>query len=72
MINITILKIGGNVLDDSSLLAIVLDSFAAMKEYKILIHGGGKIANVMMKTVDNVSIAILLYNLNRVLRGLNT
>jgi acetylglutamate kinase len=47
--NLTILKIGGNVLDNSLLLNSVLDSFAAIKENKILIHGGGKIANVLMK-----------------------
>jgi acetylglutamate kinase len=46
---LTILKIGGNVLDNPSLLNSVIDSFASMKGNKILIHGGGKIANVLMK-----------------------
>jgi acetylglutamate kinase len=49
MINLTILKIGGNVLDNHSSLQFVLDSFASLKENKVLIHGGGKIANVLMK-----------------------
>jgi len=49
MKKLTILKIGGNVLDDTSFLQSMLDNFASMNGYKILIHGGGKIANVIMK-----------------------
>ncbi len=39
-----IIKIGGNVLDDPRQLAVFLKDFASIKEPKILIHGGGKIA----------------------------
>ncbi len=39
-----IIKIGGNVLDNPSALHSFLDDFASIKERKILIHGGGKIA----------------------------
>jgi acetylglutamate kinase len=39
-----IIKIGGNVLDDQPLLDTFLKDFASIKEPKILIHGGGKIA----------------------------
>ena len=49
MNKLTILKIGGNVLDNPVVLQSVLDSFAGIKGNKILIHGGGKIANVLMK-----------------------
>lgn len=49
MDQLTILKIGGNILDNQSLLNGLLDNFAAIKGNKILIHGGGKIANVLMK-----------------------
>jgi len=49
MAHLTILKIGGNVLDNTILLNAVIDSFASLKDNKILIHGGGKIANVLMK-----------------------
>ncbi len=49
MKELTILKIGGNVLDNQLLLESMLDNFALMKGNKILIHGGGKIANVLMK-----------------------
>jgi acetylglutamate kinase len=49
MKDLIILKIGGNVLDNQPVLQSVLDSFAAMPGNRILIHGGGKIANVLMK-----------------------
>jgi acetylglutamate kinase len=39
-----IIKIGGNVLDEPQLLETFLKDFASIKEPKILIHGGGKIA----------------------------
>src|ERR1700752_3012466 len=39
-----IIKIGGNVLDNTASLEGFLKDFAAIREPKILIHGGGKIA----------------------------
>ncbi len=48
MNNLTILKIGGNVIDNEALLQKVLRQFASWSEKKILIHGGGKIANEIM------------------------
>jgi acetylglutamate kinase len=39
-----IIKIGGNVLDNPDALKAFLRDFASIKEPKILIHGGGKIA----------------------------
>jgi acetylglutamate kinase len=39
-----IIKIGGNVLDNPDALKSFLHDFASIKEPKILIHGGGKIA----------------------------
>ena len=44
-----ILKIGGNVIDDSKKLDAFLQSFARIKESKILVHGGGKIASSISK-----------------------
>lgn len=44
MKKIFIIKIGGNVLDDSKSLGKFLNDFAAVDALKILIHGGGKIA----------------------------
>ena len=40
-----IIKIGGNVLDSEVALDLFLKDFAAIKEPKILIHGGGKVAS---------------------------
>jgi acetylglutamate kinase len=39
-----IIKIGGNVLDDAAALNHFLKDFASIREPKILVHGGGKIA----------------------------
>jgi acetylglutamate kinase len=39
-----VIKIGGNVIDDEKQLSSFLDDFAKIKERKILVHGGGKIA----------------------------
>ena len=44
-----IIKIGGNVIDDEQQLFSFLNDFAAIKEFKILIHGGGKIATELGK-----------------------
>ncbi len=39
-----IIKIGGNIIDDEIKLSSFLKDFAAIKEKKILVHGGGKLA----------------------------
>lgn len=39
-----VIKIGGNVLDDPAALSSFLKNFASIREPKILVHGGGKIA----------------------------
>ena len=39
-----VIKIGGNVIDDPISLSSFLDDFASIRERKILVHGGGKIA----------------------------
>ena len=39
-----VIKIGGNIIDDEVKLASFLQSFAAIKGKKILVHGGGKLA----------------------------
>lgn len=39
-----IIKIGGNIIDDEEKLSAFLDKFSAIKEKKILVHGGGKLA----------------------------
>ena len=42
MNKLNIIKIGGNVIEDSKLFNSFLKDFANIKEYKILVHGGGK------------------------------
>lgn len=44
---LTIVKIGGNVIDDSEKLHYFLEDFSRLKGAKILVHGGGKIATEM-------------------------
>ena len=39
-----IVKIGGNIIDDEKKLSSFLQSFSSIKSYKILVHGGGKLA----------------------------
>jgi len=42
-----IIKIGGNIIDDEEKLSFFLQDFAKLKEKKILVHGGGKLATQM-------------------------
>lgn len=44
MNKLTIIKIGGNVIDNSEKLHYFLQDFTNLPGYKILVHGGGKIA----------------------------
>lgn len=41
---LTVIKIGGNVIDNQELCSQFLQDFAAIDSLKILVHGGGKIA----------------------------
>lgn len=41
---IRVVKIGGNVIDDASVLASFLDRFVELPSPKVLVHGGGKLA----------------------------
>src|SRR4051812_15923344 len=41
---LTIVKIGGNIIDDKHKLSSFLEVFASLGGFKILVHGGGKIA----------------------------
>jgi acetylglutamate kinase len=39
-----IIKIGGNIIDDEQQLSSFLQTFASLDGYKVLVHGGGKLA----------------------------
>lgn len=43
-IPLTVVKIGGNIIDDEARLNAFLADFAALSDAKILVHGGGKLA----------------------------
>lgn len=45
--SLLIIKIGGNVIDDVKALHSFLEEFSSIKEKKILVHGGGKIATAI-------------------------
>ncbi len=49
---LVVIKIGGNVVDNPSVLNSVLDDFAAIPHKKIVVHGGGKIADVLLKKLN--------------------
>lgn len=50
-----VVKIGGNVIDDSAKLDAFLKDFTAIKSKKILVHGGGKIATAVGEKLGIVS-----------------
>lgn len=45
IMNITLVKIGGSIVDDSEKLEAFLDQFAKIHHPKVLVHGGGNIAS---------------------------
>lgn len=47
-----IVKIGGNIIDDSTELNRFLKEFSKIKEDKILVHGGGKLTNRFAEKYD--------------------
>ncbi len=51
MTNVTVIKIGGNIIDDRDSLENFLKQFSARKGYKLLIHGGGKKASELSRTL---------------------
>lgn len=49
---ITVVKIGGHVIDDETALSGFLQDFVRIPGKKILVHGGGKVATQMAKKMD--------------------
>ncbi|MEL7005474.1 MAG: acetylglutamate kinase [Bacteroidota bacterium] len=49
MKKLRVIKIGGNVIDNEQNLDVFLKAFSAIKEPKILVHGGGKRASTVSK-----------------------
>ena len=49
---LTVIKIGGNIIDDDKKLSSFLKEFASIKSQKILIHGGGKLATKLAEQLN--------------------
>ena len=54
MKKLTIIKIGGNIIDNPAELSQFLSDFSAIEGYKILVHGGGKSATKMAESIGLV------------------
>lgn len=52
MEKITVVKIGGNVIDDPAVLKRFLGEFASLEGPKILVHGGGKLATRLAERLE--------------------
>jgi len=55
---LTVVKIGGNVIDDAIALDSFLKDFAAIQGAKILVHGGGKLAT---RTAEGLGISAVFH-----------
>jgi len=60
---LTVVKIGGNVIDDAIALGSFLKDFAAIQGAKILVHGGGKLAT---RTAESLGISAVFHEGRRI------
>lgn len=44
MEKLTVIKVGGKIVEEEAALYKLLDDFAAIEGYKVLVHGGGRSA----------------------------
>ncbi|MCV9931668.1 acetylglutamate kinase [Flavobacterium sp. LS1R47] len=54
MKKVTVIKIGGNIIDNPSELEQFLTDFSKIEGYKVLVHGGGKSATKMAESIGLV------------------
>lgn len=52
MQQVSVIKIGGNVIDDEASLQLFVKNYAAIPGNKILVHGGGKLATRLAETLN--------------------
>ena len=52
MERITVVKIGGNVIDNPAAMKRFLKEFTALEGPKILVHGGGKLATRLAERLE--------------------
>ncbi|HTN17911.1 MAG TPA: acetylglutamate kinase [Chitinophagaceae bacterium] len=49
---LTVVKIGGQVIDEEQALDLFLESFSRLEGHKILVHGGGKMASALAEQMN--------------------
>ena len=49
--SLSIIKIGGNIINNSELLSSFLKDFSELEGLKILVHGGGKKATALANSI---------------------
>ena len=49
--SLSIIKIGGNIIDNANELNQFLSNFSKIEGYKVLVHGGGKSATKMAESI---------------------
>ena len=60
---ISVVKIGGNIVSDTEKLEIFLSDFSKMEGHKVLVHGGGKMAT---KLAEKLEVASQMVNGRRI------
>ncbi|RWX03408.1 acetylglutamate kinase [Flavobacterium cerinum] len=60
---LTVVKIGGNIIDDAAALENFLSDFASLTGPKLLVHGGGKLAT---RTAESLGIVPVFHNGKRI------
>lgn len=63
MKTVKIIKIGGNIIDNEIALQTFLEDFSKMKGFKVLVHGGGKLAT---KLADKMGVAVKMIDGRRI------
>jgi len=55
---LTIVKVGGKIVEDESTLDVLLHEFAAIEGFKLLVHGGGRSATAMAARIGVETVMI--------------
>jgi len=63
MQTLKIIKIGGNIIDEPTVLSAFLKDFATLEGPKILVHGGGKLAS---KMAERLEVPVKMHNGRRI------
>lgn len=63
MQTLKIIKIGGNIIDEPTVLSAFLNNFATLEGPKILVHGGGKLAS---KMAERLEVPVKMHNGRRI------